>query len=482
MSVSTTYLNPGNFITTDNSKANTLTSGPFITVLIGQRTSAGTVAAEVLTSVFSASDAGTKFGVGSMVHEMVKEWYVKNTVSQLKVIALDDAAGTAGTQTLTVTGTATAAGTVFMYVNGTLFRVGVASGDTPTVIGDAIAAAINADVDLPCTAANVTGTVTCTAKNKGTIGNDIDYRFNYDVNNEAFPAAVSVAVATGVTGATDPDVADAIAVLPDEVYKMIVTPYTDTSNLALFDTEFTRRWEPTVKLYGFALSAYTGTASAVATWGDTKNDQYLTVMDNGKSTMMPAYLRAATTGSQVALNAENDPSLKFSNLEITGDGDVEADRRNKTAKNTLLNSGIGTHKITADGTVYIDRLVTTYKTNVNGSPDNSYRNLNTITQLQDFNLGWETKADSLYARGKLAHDGTTFGSAAGAISNESSIAADLVGYYEDLVTLGRVEDSDTFAESVTVTIDTSLGRATIKCSPKFVGQFYQTDTTVTFLI
>ena len=104
MAVPDTYLNPGNFITTDNSAANTLIGEPFRTIIIGQKTSAGTATADTLTQVFSASDASAQFGVGSMLAEMFGKWFEKNTVNPVYAIPLDDASGTQGTQTLTVTG------------------------------------------------------------------------------------------------------------------------------------------------------------------------------------------------------------------------------------------------------------------------------------------------------------------------------------------------------------------------------------------
>ena len=110
----------------------------------------------------------------------------------------------------------------------------------------------------------------------------------------------------------------------------------------------------------------------------------------------------------------------------------------------------------------------------------SPHNRNTITNLQDYNLGWETRAESLYARGKLADDGTAFG-AGQPINTPSSIKGDLIEYYEEQVALGRVEDVDTFADSVIVTRNmVNRGRVDIKQSPILIGQFYQTDTTVLF--
>jgi phage tail sheath gpL-like len=87
--------------------------------------------------------------------------------------AADDAAGVLATGTVTVVGTATAAGTICPYVAGQRLTIGVLVGDTATVVAAAIAAAITAAADLPVTAAAALGVVTLTCKWKGATGNDI---------------------------------------------------------------------------------------------------------------------------------------------------------------------------------------------------------------------------------------------------------------------------------------------------------------------
>src|SRR4030065_124482 len=71
---------------------------------------------------------------------------------------------------------ATAAGTLKVRVGSELnheYDIAVTNTESATLIGDAIVAAVNADLDCPVTASNSIGTVTFTADNKGTVGNTI---------------------------------------------------------------------------------------------------------------------------------------------------------------------------------------------------------------------------------------------------------------------------------------------------------------------
>jgi phage tail sheath gpL-like len=404
-----TILVPGVFVTVDNSIANTALGGPFKTVIFGQKTAGGTATAETLVQVFSEADAKEKFGVGSILANMFSEWFKNNASNEVYAIALDDAVGTSNTATFTITGTASATGTIYAYINGVRVMASVASGDTATVVGDSLEAAINANVDLPVTASNSTGTVTITYKNDGTIGNQLDARLNVN-EGESTPAGLTNVAAVQSIGATDPDINDAIAALPDEVFNLIVNPYTDATSLTALDTELTRRWGNTVQLDGHAINAFGGTSSAVVTKGDALNSEHFTFMDSGKSTMVPPYLVAPEVGGRMAFSADADPARPFRTLQITGMvGDDPSDRRTFTEKQSILSAGIGTHNVQNDSTVVVDRLVTTYKTNAVGAVDTSYQNTNTMFNLSFMRQSFKTRMLSLYPRHKLADDGTAFG-------------------------------------------------------------------------
>ena len=481
--IADSILVPGVFVTIDNSLANTASGEAFKTVIFGQKTSAGTATAEVLTQVFSAEQAAELSGNGSLLDEMFRGWFATNNVSEVYMVALEDAgAATAGTQTLTVAVTTAEAGTLSLYVNGKLLRIGVTAAQTDAQIATAIAAAITADVTLPITAVAASEVVTCTAKNKGTLGNDIDLRFN-EGSTEAFPTGVTVAVAVGVTGATDPDIADAIAALPDEVFKVIVNPYTDSASTTALKTELDRRWGATVQLDGHALMATAGTASTVATFGDTLNSEHFTFTDAGKDVMAPPYTWAATLAGRVSFSADADPARPFRTLGLSGIvGDDATDRRTFSELNAILSSGIGTHKVLNDGSVVVDRLVTTFKTNSVGAADTSYQNTNTMFNLSYMRQSYKTRMLSRYPRHKLADDGDVFGGGQ-PIATPSTVKGEIIALYREWILDGLAEDLDSFAESLVVERDvTNRSKLNVNMQPKLIGQLYQFDANLQFIV
>ena len=483
--IADTNLLPGVYVTIDNSLANTSTGATFKTVFFGQKTASGTTSAETLAQVFSAEDAATQFGNGSMLSEMFGNWFKANSVSEVYAIALDDAAAsTAATKTLFVTATSVEAGTLYLYVNGNLSRIGVTADESADDIATALATAINADVTLPITASIGAGEglVTCIAKNKGVVGNQIDVRFN-NGTSEAFPSGVSVAAFADVTGATDPDIADAIAALPDEVYNVIVNPYTDSASLADLKTELDRRWGNDVQLDGVAIMAYGGTASEVITYGNTLNCQYFNIIDSGKNSMTPEYSWAPALASRVSYSAEADPAVPFRTLILSGvDGDTASDKRTKSERKFILSAGIGTHLVGVDGTVTIDRLVTTYKTNSVGAADTSYLNSNTTLSLSKWRQAEITRMLSSFGRSKLAEDGTSFG-AGQLIATPASIKTAYIDLYQEFVTAGILQDIDNYVDTLSVTIDsTNRSKVNVVQQPTLVGQLYQFDSTVQFIV
>jgi phage tail sheath gpL-like len=290
--------------------------------------------------------------------------------------------------------------------------------------------------------------------------------------DEVLPGGITLtSIAQSVAGATDPDINDAIAALPDEIFNLVVNPYTDATSLTALDAELARRWSNTVQLDGHAINAFGGTSSAVVTKGDGLNSEHLTFMDSGKATMVPAYLVSAEAGGRIALSASEDPARPFRTLSLTGMiGDDPTDRRTFSEKNSILNSGISTHVVQPDSTVSIDRLLTTYKTNAVGAVDTSYRNTNTM-----FNL-------SLYPRHKLADDGTAFG-AGQPIATPSGIKGNVIALYQDWINLGLAEDIEAFADALVVERDTvNRSRINITMQPVLIGQLYQFDTTLQFIV
>lgn len=125
---------------------------PYRALLIGQKTGAGTAAANSLHKVTNADQVATLAGRGSMLHRMALAWFASNKSTEAWIGVLADAsAAVFATGTLAFTGPATADGTIDLYVGGEHTSVAVSASDSASTIAGNVAAALGK---------HATGTVT----------------------------------------------------------------------------------------------------------------------------------------------------------------------------------------------------------------------------------------------------------------------------------------------------------------------------------
>lgn len=166
---------------------------------------------DVPVQVLSPEDAGDKFGFGFMVHRLaVKAFKGGQGIPFWVVPQSEDGGAVVATGEVDFTGSVgVLAGTLYLYIANILITVPVAAADTPTIIGDNLAAAINAAKELPVTALAAIGVVTITSKTKGPWGNDISILFNLGFGEE-LPTGVTQATTPMASGATNPDITTAL--------------------------------------------------------------------------------------------------------------------------------------------------------------------------------------------------------------------------------------------------------------------------------
>ena len=398
-------------------------------------------------------------------------------------MALGDAAGaTKSARTVTVTGPATAAGTLALYVNGRRIATAVASGDTANEIAAAVASSVNAVANLPVTAAAAAAVVTLTHRHGGA-ATDLDVRVNFRAG-EAVPAGTTAVVASTVAGAGDPDVGDAIDGLTDEQYNVIATAYSDDANMDALEEELQDRWGPLTQADGQAIAAFkgaNGTQAEATTYGNGRNSLHSTVMDAGKSPT-PNYLWAATVAGAAAASARRDPARPFQTLELEG---VVApplgSRRNWTERNTLLHDGISTYGVDPDGTVRIERLITTYQTR-NGEADTAYLNLNTPMTLSHIRAAFRSRMRTKYGRHKLADDGSRFDPGQ-PIMTPSLAKAEAMAWFEEMEGQGLVEGFAQFRRDLIVERNAdNRDRLDILMPPDLVNQLRVVGVQIRFIL
>lgn len=435
---------PGVVSEIDNSKA---VRGPqsvtYRRLLIGQKLTDGLAAANTLIRVTSPAQADTQFGAGSMLAGMVRAAMAIDTYTELLVMPLiDNAAGVAATGTVVFTGPATASGTIELMIAGRRVSVGVVSGDSATAIGAAAAAAITAAADMPVTAAAVTGTLTLTSRHKGDAGNSLDARVNYYAG-QALPAGVGVTVTAFTNGAGNPSLDTALATLGDEWLHTWAIPYTDGASLASIKTELNSRfaWNREIEAHVFA--AARGSQGSLGTLGDSHNSQHLTIiMANDEP--MPAYEKAAETMAIAAYYAAIDPARPIQNLAYAWClPPAAADRFTNEERNLLLFDGIATSKVATDGTMLVERLITTYKTNAAGASDISYLDSETMFTLMFIRHDWRDYVQRKYPRHKLADNGTRYGIGQ-AVVTPNVMKAEAIAKFREWEDIGLVENIDDF--------------------------------------
>ncbi|WP_028100478.1 phage tail sheath C-terminal domain-containing protein [Pseudoduganella violaceinigra] len=469
-------LAPGQYVEFDNSKANKgLTVMPNRILVIAQKLASGTAAADVPFMATRLADVRAACGRGSHAALMYEASQGVTDMVETTIIPLaDNGAGAAATGAIAVTGAPTEAGLLNLYVAGVLVQAAVAVTDTPTIIATALTAAINANADLPVTAASAAGTVTLTARNKGTLGNDIDLRLNYYPQSQKTPAGLNVAITAMASGAGDPSIAAAIANLGETQYNTILIGLSDSATLQLIETELASRWGPLKQNDGRAHTAVRGTVGTLNTWSNSRNSEHVVAwsVEQGGSPM-PVWKHAAVWGTICAYYLGGiDPARPVQTLVGPGLLPATQEKRfTRAERNNLLSYGLATFIADAGGNLMVERAVTTYVHNSGGFVDPSYRDAETMYTLSYLRYSVRARIAQKFARYKLANDGANFAPGQ-AIVTPRTIRGELIALFRDWEEAGLVENFDQFKTDLIVErSQTDANRIDVLLPPDLINQF-----------
>lgn len=463
----------------DNSQA-----GYFVqnkrTLLIGQKLAAGAGAVNTPLLVSSSDLAKQLFGVGSMLARMHEIYRQQDSFGEVWCIAVADAgAGVAAGGTITVTGPATAAGTINLYIAGQRVQVGVSAADAATTIATAINVAINAATSLPVTSTVAAGVVTLACRWKGPTGNDIAIgdSFRGQAGGESLPAGIALAYSgTGflTAGATNPTLTGApITAMGDEEYDYIVHPYTDAASLDALDAELndtTGRWAYNRQIYGHAYTALRGSLATLQAAGVLRNGQHHTIAGIDVDTPTPSWEYAAAYGGANAAALNIDVARPTQTLPLNGVLVPRPGRRFIfNERQTLLSNGIATSYV-AGGVLRVERAITSYQRNSFSQADPSYLDSETLHTSAHVIRYMRNRITQKYPRHKLANDGTRFG-AGQAIVTPNVIRGELTAAYAELELDGIVENAQAFRENLIVERNaTNPNRLDVLLPPDYVNQ------------
>ncbi len=423
-----------------------------------------------LSEAISVGTVQAATGRGSYIDRMFRTYRLADAASEVWFLPVPDGTGAAAaTQILTFLGAVTATSTLALYIAGQPVPVLTLIGTTAAQVATLVAAAVNAALDLPVTAA-VIGTgnqsVTLTARHVGALGNAIDVRINYRGlrNGESTPPGLTVALNSPMTGTQDPDLTGVGAIIGDLQFDAIVCPYSSSAALAAMTVMMSfaaGRWSYSRQSYGHVWSAVAGVSTAtlpaaaeLQAVGAGLNDPHLTVVGYYDSPTPPwEFVADRVATSFPSLSA--DPGQPTQTLQQTSALAPPASSRFPFAvQNSLLSNGIALSSYDDAGNVYVLRDTTTYQSNAFGTSDLSYTDTETMYLLMEVTRRLKAAVTTKFSRVKIVNDGTAFGPGQPMVTPKM-IKAELVAEYASMEDDGLVEDTAVFTAGLKVERDSS---------------------------
>ncbi|MQT14388.1 phage tail sheath subtilisin-like domain-containing protein [Segnochrobactrum spirostomi] len=405
-------------------------------LLVVQQLASGTAIPGQKYQITRPEQGTVLFGAGSIGEAMVKAWKRTNRTTPLYAVGmLDAASATASTSTLTITGTATAGGVIALYIDDQRIPVTITAGMTAAQAATAAAAAVTGySVPLIVTATAATTVVTFTSKHKGECGNFIPIAHSRR-EGDAVPAGLTLALTAMSGGATNPTIQTVYDAYNAEWFTDWVAPWVDATNLTATAAEMAERYIASARRDAHFYTASAGTFAALTTLAGLSNSPFITILGLNGSNSAPWRIAAAAAGL-AAFQLANDPARQLRGLTLAGiSAPLAPSRFLDDEWELLLRAGITSLISNDDGTVAIDRMVTTYKTNSAGVPDRrTYLDVMIPKTMSRIRYDWRVYVSLLYPRHKLADDGSRAAANADAVVTPGRLLATWGGrctLYED---------------------------------------------------
>lgn len=414
-------------------------------ILMGLRTSAGTVSANTPTRVIGPEDGDAHHGPTSILAAMCRVFKAINADVDLWAMGITAASGAAAVGGIGLLGTATAAGELVFLLGGRRIALPVLVGDTGGTAGTLLAK-LKALV-----AADLRGYFT-----DGTIASDalpLTFRVHGPEGNSASIKQVSANV-PGITvsltqptgGTTAASMANPIAALGDVQYFGIGFGFNDATSMTALETEMDSRFTAAREIEGLVHTAKNGDLSTLTTFGDGRNNRHVVCWDAGLSPTPFWEVAAAALARDSQLS---DPGQPRAALSLPGIIAPDAgDERTRAERNLLLADGIATLRVGPGSVVQIDRMATMYQENAQGIEDDTWRSGETMHIVSEYRQTLR-RLRAEFETWKLVDDGTPLEPGVLAMT-PSYMRVVIIGVYESFCRRGLMEGLEQFAASLIV--------------------------------
>lgn len=406
------WLKPGTYVEVrPNYMRQGLVPFPARGLLVVQMLESGTAEAATLHRITRPDQGPALFGRGSIGHHMVEAARRANKTNDIYAIALPDADSAVNAEaTITFTGEGYN-GVVPLYIGRQRVRFTVTANMNVTAVAEACVAAIEDNEDLPVTADNEAGVVTVTAKHAGEAGNDILIRVAPRAD-EFVPDGLEIAITAMADGAGNPDIQEVLDAIAGDWFTDIAVAWTDDANLVTLAAELSERYQALGKLDAHGYVALRGTFGQLGTKGEVTNSPHLTPIGAKGSPSAPWEWAASLMGVGL-FHLTNDPARQLRSLVLPGvEAPAAEDRFTETEQELLLREGISTFNSLDDGTVTLDRVVTTYNQSNLSVADRAWLDIMVPKTMTRIRYDWAAHVTLTYPRAKLADDDSPAANAA----------------------------------------------------------------------
>ncbi|MXV43907.1 phage tail protein [Saccharibacter sp. 17.LH.SD] len=386
------------------------------------------------------------YGRSAIMTQAVRAFMAENPnlpVDTIGILTPGDAR--AATATIKFTGSSWRNMTSGVYIGGIRVSWTVSSGDTPSTVATNLLTAINASLigeNLGITAqiGNGGDNIVLTAGEAGQLTNDFNVRFSSATVDQIPGMGVLVNSMAGGTGT--PDMSPAILSLGDRWYTDVVLLQNDPAAVTLFAQEAKRR---SGAMVARDMRVHVG---MIGTQGQALNLQG-SVSTSENVILFPWWFPKASSwqmvsalAAQVAQSLNTDPARQLRGLPLNtlaGLGPEKQDDFSDQQKNVLLNNGCSTAVVNDDGTVTLQRVVTTRTINPASGTLSGVWDVMIPAIAARVRYEWNTYIEATYFRSKLADDGSPLANADGVVTPKT-LKGSWAGQCKLYEALGWIDD------------------------------------------
>jgi phage tail sheath gpL-like len=430
---------------------------------------------------------------------------------RVDVIPIADPSGAAFIADIAFTGTATASGNLTFIIGSEYdnkYTISVSVGDTAANVAGALVTAITADANAPFTAALSTATAVITSAHDGTIGNNLTVKMDGAVAGITYALTETAGTGTPTFASTFFDV------LGITRYQRVV--WSDKFDIPTVVNFLEARFNTVNSIQdGVAIVTTSNSLSNLVTLGNTYNTQVLTILNGGalqtsstfkgnliveisektsacfaaycavkltEGTNLTSFITASVTSND-ALGGIHMASFPYFNTLMINHFPCDTNLYwSQDEQDQLTAAGITIFGNDQNNlNVILSTTLTTYKTDITGNPNNSFKFLEYLDTEVVCREYYVVQTRSVFRQSRLTPGDTLPGYS---MASPQVIAAFVDGVYnylgqQSLTVIGTLPNGQSaakfFKTNRTVRVDYASGKATISMLLPIVTQLREMD-------